>query len=47
MHKAIVKRQRKKRKLDTTNLVTLENEPMDVVWKDIPVDPSENLTKIS
>ena len=27
--------------------MTLKNEPMDVVWKDTPVNPSENLTKLS
>ena len=46
-HKVVVKRQRNKRKLDTTAIITLENEPMEVVWKDTPVDPSENLTKLS
>lgn len=28
-------------------IMNLENEPMDVVWKDTPVDPLENLTKLS
>jgi len=46
-HKVVVKRQRKKRKLDTMTIMNLENEPMDVVWKDTPVDPLENLTKLS
>lgn len=43
----MVKRQRNKRKLDTTTVATLENESMDVVWKDTPIDPSENLTRLS
>jgi len=42
-HKAVLKRQRKKRKLDTMFVTTPENEPMYIVWKDSPIDPSENL----
>lgn len=26
---------------------TLENESMEIVWKDAPIDPSENITKLS
>ena len=46
-HKVVVKRQRKKRKLDSTTTTTLQNEPMDVIWKDSPIDPSSNLTRLS
>jgi len=27
--------------------MTLNNEPMDIVWKDSPMDLSENLTRLS
>lgn len=43
----MVKRKRKKRKLDTTTVAIPENELMEVVWKDTPIDPLENLTKLS
>jgi len=46
-HKVFVKTQRKKIKLDATTVTTLDNEPMDIVWKDLPMDPSENLKKLS
>jgi len=46
-HKYVVKRQRKKRKLDATTATTPDNEPMDIVWKDSPIDPSDNLTRPS
>lgn len=28
-------------------VMTYENEPMEIVWKDLPMDPSENITKLS
>lgn len=46
-HKAMVKRKRTKIKLDSVAATTLENELMDVLWKDSPVDPSANLTRLS
>lgn len=46
-HKAIVKRKRNKRKLDTMTIATLENDSMDIVWNDTPIDPSENIMKLS
>jgi len=46
-HKDFVKRQRKKRNLDAAVVMTLDNEPMNIVWKDLPMDPYENLTKLS
>ena len=46
-HKVVIKRQRKKKKLDVATITTPDNEPMDIVWKDSPMDPSENLTKLS
>jgi len=39
--------QRKKRKLDSIAATTPENELMDVLWKDLPDDPSANLTILS
>lgn len=46
-HKAIVKRKRKKRKLDSTTVTTPDNELMNVLWKDSPIDSSANLTRLS
>lgn len=46
-HKVFVKRKRKKRKLDDTAATTPDNELMDIVWKDSPIDPSGNLTRLS
>jgi len=46
-HKVVVKRQGKKRKLDVVAVATPENDPMDIVWKDSNIDPSQNLTKLS
>jgi len=46
-HKGVIKRQRKKIKLDIVAITTPDNEPMDVVWKDSPMDPSENITRLS
>jgi len=46
-HKAVVKRQRKKRNLDATTTTTLDNELMDIIWKNSPIDPSDNLTRLS
>jgi len=46
-HKAKVKRQRKKRKLDSIAVTTPENELMDVLWKDLPTDPSASLSRLS
>jgi len=42
-----VKRQRKKRKLDSIAVTTPENELMDVLWKDSPTDPSASLSRLS
>ena len=46
-HRAIVKRQRKRRKIDQGTLSTPQAELMNVVWKDSEVNPSEDLTKLS
>lgn len=32
--------------MDAMVVTTLENEPLDIVWKDTPIAPSENLTKL-
>lgn len=45
-HKVVVKIQRKKRKLNVAAIMTPDNEPIDIVWKDPPMDPSENLTRL-
>jgi len=44
-HKAVVRRQRNKRKLDV--VLTPEDEPLDVLWKDPTTNPLENLTRLS
>jgi len=45
--KTIVKIKRKKRNLDSTTATTPDNEPIDIVWKDSPIDPFENFTRLS
>lgn len=45
-HGAVVKRQRKKRKIDHSPLLTSQVEMMNVVWRE-EVNPSKDLTKIS
>ena len=44
-HKAVVRRQRKKRKLENT--LSQDAEHLDVLWKDPNNNPTENLTKLS
>ena len=44
-HKAVVRRQRKKRKLE--NVLSHDAEQLDVLWQDPITDPTENLTKLS
>ena len=46
-HRAVVKRQRRKRKLDHNLLSSFQAELMDVVWKNSKVDPSDDLKKLS
>lgn len=46
-HREVMKRQRKKRIIDHAAISLPCNESMDVVWKDTPIDPSDNLTKLS
>jgi len=45
-HRAIVKTQRKKRKLDQSSLLPTQIEITNVVWRE-EVNPSEYLTKLS
>lgn len=33
--------------MDAVTVTTSENELMDIVWKDLPMDPFENITKSS
>lgn len=44
-HKFIIRRQRKKRKIDV--MLSLENEPLDVLWKNPSTNPLENLNRLS
>ena len=40
-HKAVVRRQRKKRKLET--VLSHDAEQLDVLWQDPTTDPTQNL----
>lgn len=44
-HKVVVRRQRKKRKLDS--VLSPKAEQLDVLWWDPTTDPTENITKLS
>jgi len=44
-HKAVVRRQRKKRKLE--NVISHDAEQLYVLWQDPTSNPTENLTKLS
>ena len=44
-YKAVVKRQRKKRKIESA--IATEPEQVDVLWKDPATKPTHNLTKLS
>jgi len=46
-HKVVIKRKRKKRNLDVTAATTPDNEPVDIFWKDSPIDPSNIFTRLS
>ena len=46
-HRAIVRKQRKRRKVDQGPFATSQVELMNVVWKNTEVNPSEDLTKLS
>jgi len=44
-YKAVVKKQRKKRKLE--GAISTEAEQLDVLWNDPTTEPTDNLTKLS
>ena len=44
-YKAVVRKQRKKRKLQST--ISTNAKQLDVLWKDPTSNPTENLTKLS
>ena len=46
-HKAVVRRQRKGRKMDPDMFSTPQEEFMNIVYKNTEVNPSEDLTKLS
>jgi len=46
LHKAVVRRQTKRKRVETLELPT-RNKPMDIVWRDIPFNPVEKLTRLS
>ena len=46
LRKAIVKRQMKRRRIETLELLP-GNEKMDIVWKDVPSNQVENLKRLS
>lgn len=45
-HRAVVKRQRKRRRLDQSSLLLEQTEMANVVWKE-EFNPSDDLTKLS
>ena len=45
-HRAVVKRQRKKRRIDQSSLLPAQTEMANVVWKE-EFNPFEDLTKLS
>ena len=44
-HKAVVRKERKKRKLES--VISHDAEQFNVLWQDPTTDPTENLTKLS
>ena len=46
LHKAVVRRKRKRRRVDTPEFPP-GSEPIDVVWEEIPFNPAEKLTRLS
>ena len=44
-HKAVVRKQRKKRKLES--VISTDAEQLDVLWQDPTTNPTENITKLS
>jgi len=44
-HKAMVRRKRKKRKLES--VLSHDAEQLDILWQDRTTNPTENLTKLS
>ena len=44
-HKAVMRKQRKKMKLE--NVLSHEAEQLDVLWQDPTINPTKNLTKLS
>jgi len=44
-HKAMVRRQRKKRKLES--MLSHDAEQLDILWQDPTTNPTENITKLS
>ena len=46
-HKVVVKRQREKRKIHQASATVPQNESMNVIWRDLEVNPSEDLTNLS
>ena len=46
-HRAMVRKQRKRRRTDEDALLASQGELLNVVYKNAEVDPSEDLTKLS
>jgi len=46
LHKDVVRRQRKRRRIETIAF-SPRNDSMDIVWKDMPSNAAENLTRFS
>ena len=46
LHEPVVRRKRKRRRVDAPEFPS-GSEPMDIVWKDIPFNLAENMTRLS
>ena len=46
-HRAVVRKQKKRRRTDQDALLASQGEFLNVVYKNAEVDPSEDLTKLS
>ena len=46
-HKVVVKKQRKRRRIDQDTFYSSQEEFMNIVYKNAEVNPSEDLTKLS
>ena len=46
-HRAVVRKQRKRWKINHTSSIATQSEFVNVIWKDSEVNPSKDFTKLS